>query len=331
MTRLLTRITHGPLRTAVRKSVRSLFGKRACPGALVAELFRLDVSDVSVSDTQVSITLSDGAHFTAQPAECPFSVTDLPLDLLQKFPDRSLHLAIDIVWRYVYPHAMPTIRPPPPAGDLARFHLQHQDTVDDLDVSEEERSQIRDAFSLTAGDVVLDIGAYLGVGALRLAREVGPAGRVISVEAKPQNQAAYAQLMQSNGVDHALLLKGGIWSEPGEMTFHCGERQENTLVGHLARGTNLQTVRTYSIDKIVDTCELPDVRLISLTVNGAEVEAIEGASKTLAEMSPALTIAGWYKRDGRPIHEIACPMIKRHGYEVRVGPKGRVYAWRGDA
>lgn len=330
MTRILSRLSRGRLRSAVRKSVRTILGKRPFPDALVAELQQLNTTDVTCAESNVSITLADGSRFDSRPAECPFATQSLPEKLRQRFPEPCLHLAIDIVWRYVYPHAMPTVRPPHSPDELNRFHLQHRDTVDDLDVAEPEREAIRNAFTLHAGDVALDIGAYLGIGALRLAREVGPAGRVISVEAKPENQIAYEKLMRTNQITHATLLKGGIWSQPGEMTFHCGDRQENTLVGELARGNDLQTVRTYSIDEIVETCDLPNVDLISLTVNGAEVEAIQGAARTLTEMSPALTIAGWYERDGRPIHEIVSPMIREHGYNVRVGPMGRVYAWRGD-
>lgn len=330
MTRILGRLSRGRLGFAVRKSVRTVLGKRPFPTALIDELERLDVTDVTATESDVSITLANGSRFHSRPANCPFATQTLPVDLKQRFADACLHLAIDIVWRYVYPHAMPTVRPPHSADDLKRFHLQHQDTIDDLDVSDLMRETIRDAFTLRPGQVVLDIGAYIGMGALRLAREVGLTGRVISVEAKPENQLAYERLMDTNNITQATLLKGGIWSDPGEMIFHCGDRQENTLVGDLAKGNDLQTVRTYSIDEIVEQCELPNVNLISLTVNGAEVEAIQGATRTLSEMSPALTIAGWYERDGRSIHEIVSPMIREHGYNVHVGPKGRVYAWRGD-
>jgi hypothetical protein len=49
--------------------------------------------------------------------------------------------------------------------------------------------------------------------------------------------------------------------------------------------------------------------------------------RTLHELRPKLSIAGWYTRDGKPIYEHILPILRSAGYETRVGLRGRVYAW----
>jgi len=86
-------------------------------------------------------------------------------------------------------------------------------------------------------------------------------------------------------------------------------------------------VETETIDSLVDRQQLSSLRLVSLTINGAEVEAVAGMTQTIHDHHPTLTIAGWYERDGVKIHGIVVPMLKSHGYQCHVGPHGRVYAW----
>lgn len=114
------------------------------------------------------------------------------------------------------------------------------------------------------------------------------------------------------------------------MSLHRSYRQANSLVQDIIKETETNTVQveTDTIDNILDDLGVTDVSLVSLTINGAELEAIEGMSKTLETCSPRLSIAGWYLRDGHPIWERAVSLLKEKGYETVRGNKGRVFAWK---
>jgi hypothetical protein len=66
-----------------------------------------------------------------------------------------------------------------------------------------------------------------------------------------------------------------------------------------------------------------------MTINGAEVEALQGMKRILLSNKPMrLSIAGWYKRDGRRICDIIVPVLREAGFETAVGRLGGVLAWK---
>lgn len=105
-------------------------------------------------------------------------------------------------------------------------------------------------------------------------------------------------------------------------------KQANSLIRDIVNGTNIVNVQTYTVDNILNDISINNVSLISLTINGAELEAIEGMSKTLEIYSPRLSVAGWYLRNGQPIWKIIVPLLKDKGYRTVLGNRGRVLAWK---
>jgi FkbM family methyltransferase len=175
---------------------------------------------------------------------------------------------------------------------------------------------------------VLDLGAFIGLGAMRLSELVGPTGRVVSVEAHPANQRLFTKNIESNRLDNVMLVSKGVWFEPGEIGLHCDEFQRNSLLAGMVADRGQVTVRTDSVDNIVRDLGLKDVSLASITIDGAEIEALKGMERVLRDYGPCLSIAGQYRRDGVPIHETATRYLQSKGYQAVVGPVGRVYAWK---
>ena len=66
--------------------------------------------------------------------------------------------------------------------------------------------------------------------------------------------------------------------------------------------------------------------MLSLTLNGAEVEALEGAKQTLKNLRPRIRLAGWYSRGGKKISELAREQLLTFGYQVFIGPRGNTLA-----
>ena len=66
--------------------------------------------------------------------------------------------------------------------------------------------------------------------------------------------------------------------------------------------------------------------MLSLTLNGAEIEALEGATETISRFKPRIRLAGWYKRDGELICDLTKKQLEKHGYKVIIGPRNGVCA-----
>ncbi|MDW3206353.1 MAG: FkbM family methyltransferase [Alphaproteobacteria bacterium] len=252
-------------------------------------------------------------------------------DLPHNLAPQHFRLARDIVTRYVFPHLRPDLGPKLAAGDPAEaaamvgFHGQQKDGVDDIEDAV-LRDVYRTAFSSTASDVIIDCGAFIGIGAAA----VGPSlheGRLIALEADARNVALLERNTRENGLERVDVLHRAIWCEHGRvLDLATGEAQANTLRHDVFDGGNRQPVETASIDGLVSEHGLEKVDMLSFTVNGAEVEALDGAKDTLAEFRPRIRLAGWYRRDGHSVADLCRPRLEAAGYHVHVGRKLGVLA-----
>lgn len=132
---------------------------------------------------------------------------------------------------------------------------------------------------LRPGDVVVDVGANVGVFAFRAARLVGPAGRVIAFEPDPANAALFLRGIAANGFAHVALLplalsdrravfalQGGAnaWLAPAGAT----EVMAQALPGDEALATE------------------PRIDFVKLDIEGHEPFALRGLTRILALHRP---------------------------------------------
>ena len=336
--KLLHRLGEGPFTSVVRSvgktALRYTVGWRFS-GPLVAELSKLEFDEAGVeADGVPFVRLSDGPLiFGAKPqTDDLIQYRRLPAATRERIPEECIRVARDIICRYVYTQSMPYLTPPYPLAARLGFSLHQEDTIQDIpNLSEAQKNHLCELFWLREGDVVLDVGAYFGIGALRAVREVGPSGLVVSVEADPEAQNMYLRNIQANGVTNAHLVRCEVWKEAGSFTFHvgtAGTRESSLVNGVLSTDTTVETP-TDTVDNIVRRKGLTKLSLVSLTINAAEVEAIEGMDETLGRLGPNLSVAGWFRRDGRYVHELVAELLSRHPrYRTAVGARGRLYAWR---
>ncbi|MCH8822444.1 MAG: FkbM family methyltransferase [Planctomycetes bacterium] len=299
--------------------------------AMLAELALLEVAQAGVSDGNVPyITLTDGPSFYgnhATPMEV-FRYRCLPRVIRQKFPRSCIRVALDIVLRYAYAHAEAYRTPPVHPSLRAEFHLNHQDTINDLEsLTHTECQELARRFEISQGDVVIDGGAFIGFGALKYSRLVGSEGRIIAFEADPDNQRLFDLNMNENQISNVTLIRRALWETVGTMSLNQAGRQANSVIDQIVQGGSSLSVQTDTIDSVVDAMGLEKVSLISLTINGAELEAIRGMHRTLKVHKPNLVVAGWYKRDGEAISDLAAQELESVGYQTVIGLRRRLYAW----
>lgn len=240
-------------------------------------------------------------------------------------PRRHFRLVKDCLNRYVYPHMRPDMKPSGFSVDqMFGLHGQHKDAVDDLE-DEAARTTLRAAFRPKPDDVIIDCGAFLGFGDLRMARDISE-GRIIAVEADRTCHGLLVRNLTHNAVTNVMPMHRAVWNEDTELDLQSSFAQANTLVAEVHHGDQTERVRTISIDQIVEEQRLQKVDMLSLTLNGAEVEALDGAERTLADLRPRIRLAGWYERQGRKIWSITKEQLERHRYRVFVGKRGNTMA-----
>lgn len=240
-------------------------------------------------------------------------------------PPQHFRLVKDCLNRYLYPHLRPDLKPIGyPANAMFGFHGQHKDAIADLP-DPGHRSALAAAFAPAPDDIIFDCGAFIGFGDLRIAWDV-PQGHIYAIEADRDCFALLSRNVTENAVTNVTPLHRAVWNDETELRFHSDFAQANTLIPEVQEGRESYLVKTISIDGAVAYFGLDKLDMLSLTLNGAEVEALRGADWTLRMLRPRIRLAGWYKREGRKVSELVAEQLESYGYRVIIGRRGNVMA-----
>ncbi|MEQ9407211.1 MAG: FkbM family methyltransferase [Fuerstiella sp.] len=143
------------------------------------------------------------------------------------------------------------------------------------------------------GDVVLDVGANIGLVSLLLARLVGPTGRVHAFEPQPRLARMLAASLQKNGFQNTTLHEIALGDSVGKLQMHVPGHNAGaaTLVNDRIRsdsGSLYVDVRT--LDDVLAADQNSRIRLMKIDVEGYESQVIKGAQSIMRERRPEAVI-----------------------------------------
>jgi FkbM family methyltransferase len=145
------------------------------------------------------------------------------------------------------------------------------------------------------GSTVIDGGAHIGYFTLLFARLTGPAGRVVSFECDPRAAARLQEHVALAQAAHVRVHEAALHDgRAPTLTLHLPDQLGwSTLrADHWVPAREHVEVRAVSLDAVLEGegVAAADVSFMKLDVEGAELDAIRGASTTLAGSSAALLI-----------------------------------------
>jgi FkbM family methyltransferase len=151
------------------------------------------------------------------------------------------------------------------------------------------------SISVQEGDTVLDLGACWGDSALSFSNMARSSGRVIAFEFLPQSLAIFEQNLGFNPSlgERIRILRRAVWSRTGEKMYFA-DRGPATCVDPQPSEASSLEVETLSIDDLVNEDAL-SVDFIKMDIEGAELEALRGAERTLRGQRPNLAISIYHR------------------------------------
>lgn len=158
------------------------------------------------------------------------------------------------------------------------------------------------------GTTAYDIGAHVGYLSLVAAQCVGPQGRIIAFEPLPLNLRYLRAHLRANRVRNVEVVAACVSDSAGQATFDCGK---GTGRGHLIRGSGGQTP-VLSIDDEVEAGRLPPPQFIKMDVEGAELEALQGARNTLSQHRPTLLLSV----HSEDLRRSCSALLQQIGYQI---------------
>jgi len=139
--------------------------------------------------------------------------------------------------------------------------------------------------TVRADERVLDVGSFLGIYAMALARWAGANARVLAFEPTPAVAETLVRHVEMNGLqDRIEVLRIALGTRDGVADFHEHSEPYRNAIGvtdPAGVGTGQIRVPVSTIDAI---CESRNVEptLIRMDVQGAELAVLTGARRTIA-------------------------------------------------
>lgn len=156
--------------------------------------------------------------------------------------------------------------------------------------------------------VFWDVGANVGFYSLLASKLVG-SGKVFAFEPAPRNLSYLRKHLALNRAANVEVLAVAVSDRNGTSSF---EVEETGFMGHLS-GEGSITVPTAALDSLVEAGKVLPPDYVKMDIEGAELLALRGASRTFQQFRPVLFLA----THGREVETECRHLLELWGYDCR--------------
>jgi FkbM family methyltransferase len=161
-----------------------------------------------------------------------------------------------------------------------KSYCRTRNNFNDLVIMTIHEDDVLQLFNPREGDIVVDVGAYLGRYTLTSSRRVGEYGKVISIEADPDHYNMLNKNLKLNKMSNVIAINCMVGSKDTYIKY-----QE--LVGREIHETEIKQfgnnkIHINSLDNLlIQERGIDKVNWIKIDVEGAELEVLNGAHNIL--------------------------------------------------
>jgi FkbM family methyltransferase len=171
-------------------------------------------------------------------------------------------------------------------------------------------------YSIREGDVVIDAGAYLGHFTVYAAMKVGRTGKVVAFEADPYIYRLLLRNIELNHLTNVLAINKGVWSHDTELTFDSRGNASQIVTEGTQVKTLVKKILVIGLDSEMQRLGLPKVDLVKMDIEGAELEAVQGARRLMQHQNCHFAIASYHIVHGVQTSVTLEKFFQGSGYKV---------------
>jgi len=190
---------------------------------------------------------------------------------------------------------------------------------------------------LRPGDTFIDVGANIGYFSVLAARQVGPGGGVVAIEASPRFHEILVENLRANECANVRSVNTAVSDTAERLTFyleHATNLGATTIIRPAKAAQSTFEMTAQTLPEILTQEELRCARLIKIDVEGAEAAAVRGLTPALDQLHPdaELVIEVNPERlamQGQSVDDVIDPLLQRgfHIYRLANGYRAHTYPY----
>ena len=150
--------------------------------------------------------------------------------------------------------------------------------------------------NVKSGDIVLDIGAHIGLMAVLLGRQVKPGGKVYAFEPTPGSYGHLCDVVRFNNLEETVIpVNMPVTEKSGMVSFFISDNEidvANTLTPwEQEKELGSLKIKATSIDDFIRERQLTKVDFIKIDAEGAELKVLKGGYNTIKNFRPKINLA----------------------------------------
>ena len=168
-------------------------------------------------------------------------------------------------------------------------------------------------YDFKKGDIVFEVGAYIGFYAMKASELVSNNGKIFAIEAIPENFNILAKNIYENNIKNIIPINKAISNNNNKDTIYRSEGQRASFDKSIINTKEKVKILSTRIDDILTDYNLSKVDFVRIQINGGELNALEGSKNLLNHYRPKLLIAVLYGNRTRVYN-----LLKNHNYNVKI-------------
>lgn len=188
-------------------------------------------------------------------------------------------------------------------------------------------------YKIRQNDIVIDAGANEGALSVVYSQKINQEGKVFAFEPDSLNIQTLKQNISLNTkYNNIEIINRALWSHIDEIDFYEAGTVGSSVFYEDKKSKKV-TIKTTSIDEFIHETKINQLNFIKMDIEGAEIEALKGARKTIKKFNPDFAIASYHIVNDKPTYIAVEKFFKEidYPYKTEFFDDGEIMTYAGNS